>query len=165
VGEGKRKIKLMSKIPDNSVKYSIVVNSWPFENLNNRLQLVFQTIGSSKTQNTPYYEWGNDNSQNLLWLKSGISGVSMYPTKTKKKHKKQTKKKQKTKKVALIRFRYTTFSEYIIKDGSTSRASFSLDEHYNILLSIPSFWQQAGTTAFLRDFFFEFIILLIFARN
>eukprot|EP00026_Physarum_polycephalum_P000643 Phypoly_transcript_00644.p1 GENE.Phypoly_transcript_00644~~Phypoly_transcript_00644.p1 ORF type:complete len:358 (-),score=56.53 Phypoly_transcript_00644:121-1194(-) len=104
------------RVPDQSLKISIVLQDWPFQTLQNRLQVVLRTHDdsaqnvSSKNDLTS----SKDGSQNVQWLKLNVDGISLY----------------------------TTFVEDIVKDGQISRASFSLDSDSNIILSTPSFWQQ-----------------------
>eukprot|EP00026_Physarum_polycephalum_P000586 Phypoly_transcript_00587.p1 GENE.Phypoly_transcript_00587~~Phypoly_transcript_00587.p1 ORF type:complete len:1459 (+),score=169.69 Phypoly_transcript_00587:333-4379(+) len=101
-------------VPDNSVKYSIAVQNWPFLNIRNRLQIVIQTDGLSSNLNPcKNTETSTDGSQNVQWFKLDVDGVSLY----------------------------ATFVEETVADGRPGKASFELNQS-DILLSVPSFWTQ-----------------------
>lgn len=69
-------------VPDNSVKYNVKVESWPFANYKNSLQLVLQNDANTESSNKcKTVQSSNDGSQNLQWFKFNLGGLSLYPKK------------------------------------------------------------------------------------
>lgn len=73
-------ITLTMKVSDNSVKYMIKVQSWPFLSNRNYLQIIMRTEAKSENLDTCLNsESGVDGNKNLKWFTLNIDGVSLYP--------------------------------------------------------------------------------------
>lgn len=91
-----------SKVTDNSIKYMIKVQSWPFFGARNRLQLIMQADATSSNNANGILlfiltvflfllimilldclglvaDYSVDSSNNVQWFKLNIQGVSLYP--------------------------------------------------------------------------------------
>ena len=63
------------------MKHSIKVQNWPFESLQNYLQLIFQVSGKSTVlfSNTVSTSSNTGSESELLWLKFNVDDFSLYP--------------------------------------------------------------------------------------
>lgn len=100
-------------VPDNSVKYSIKLENWPFNTIRNRLQIVMTTEGGSLNQDACQNTISSqDSSNNLQWFTLNVEGVSLH----------------------------AQFVEEVILDGKVGKVGFELSSNNEVVYSVPSFW-------------------------
>lgn len=67
------------KVPDNSLKYMIKIESWPFSSNRNYLQIVMGTEGTSQNEDECLNTETSADGDNVQWFKINIEGISLYP--------------------------------------------------------------------------------------
>jgi len=64
-------------IPDNGIKYNVVIQDWIFETIANTLTV---TLSSSSNSDLQTFTTGTDQNGNLQWMRLSVCAIGLYST-------------------------------------------------------------------------------------